>query len=101
MKAENAIAIKYNKDFLVIQANELVRSKQSELSLLETKLIRLAVAQILKGDKDFLTYSCKLTDLADFLGLKYQNVYRDVQELTENIMGKHIYILDKNSKNKD
>ena len=43
---ENAIAIKYNKDFYVIQANELVRSKQDDLSLLEAKLIRLAITQV-------------------------------------------------------
>ena len=38
---ENAVAITYGKNFSVIQANDLVRSKQDNLSILEAKLIRL------------------------------------------------------------
>ena len=89
---DHAIAIRYNKDFTVIQANELVRSKQDELSLLEAKLIRLAISQVLKDDTDLKTYSCEVTELADFLGISKQNIYRDVQTLTKNLMKKSIFI---------
>lgn len=91
---ENAVAIRYNKDFTVIQANELVRSKQDELSLLEAKLIRLAITQVLKDDTDLKTYSCDVVDLAEFLGISKQNVYRDIQALSKNLMKKSIYIKD-------
>ena len=53
----NALAIKYNREYLVVQANELVRSKQDDLTLLEAKLVRLAISQVLAvvRDKSFLT----------------------------------------------
>ena len=71
---ENAIAIKYNKDFYVIQANELVRSKQDDLTLLEAKLIRLAITQVLRDDTDLKTYSCNVVDLANFLNTQKTKV---------------------------
>lgn len=98
IEQENKLPIKYNKDYYVIQANELVRSKQDDLSLLEAKLIRLAIAQVLKGDTDLKTYTCNVVDLADFLKLNKQNVYRDVKELSINLMKKSIFIRDRTSK---
>lgn len=92
---ETAIAIKYNKDFYVIQANELVRSKQDDLSLLEAKLIRLAITQVLRDDTDLKTYSCNVVDLAKFLGISKDNIYRDIQDLSKNLMKKSIFIKDK------
>ena len=92
---ENAIAIKYNREYLVVQANELVRSKQDDLSLLEAKLIRLAISQVLEEDTDFRTYSCNVVDLAKFLGISKENIYRDIQDLSVNIMKKSIFIREK------
>lgn len=92
---ENAIAIKYNKDFYVIQANELVRGKQDDLTLLEAKLIRLAITQVLRDDTDLKTYSCNVVDLANFLGIAKDNIYRDIQDLSKSLMKKSIFIKDK------
>lgn len=94
----NALAIKYNKEYLVVQANELVRSKQDDLTLLEAKLIRLAISQVLENDTDFRTYSCNVVDLARFLGISKDNIYRDIQDLSVNIMKKSIFIKEKNPK---
>ncbi len=92
--------IEYNKDLSVIQANELVRSKQDDLTLLEAKLVRLAVGQVLKQDTDFRTYSCNVVDLANFLGISKDNIYRDIQDLSINIMKKSIFIKDKTTNKK-
>ena len=92
---ENALAIKYNREYLVVQANELVRSKQDDLSLLEAKLVRLAISQVLENDTDFRTYSCNVVDLAKFLGISKDNIYRDIQDLSVNIMKKSIFIKEK------
>ena len=67
LPGENGIAIRYSKDFNIVQANELLRSKQSDLTLMESKLIRLAVSQIMKGDKDLRTYKVNVSQLAEFL----------------------------------
>ena len=95
---ENALPIKYNKNYYVIQANELVRSRQDELTLLEAKLIRLAIAQVLKEDTDLKTYTCNVSRLADFLGISRQNIYKDVQDLSINLMKKSIFIKNKEGK---
>ena len=92
---ETAVAIKYNKEFSVIQANELVRSKQDDLTLLEAKLIRLAITQVVREDTDLKTYSCNVVDLAKFLGISKDNIYRDIQELSKTLMKKSIFIKDK------
>lgn len=95
---ESAVPVKYNKNYAVIQANELVRSKQEELSILEAKLIRLAIAQILKDDTDLETYTCNATDLAKFLGITRQAIYNDTEELAHSLMKKVIYIRERDSK---
>ncbi|MBO5941566.1 MAG: replication initiation protein [Kiritimatiellae bacterium] len=84
----------YDKDLMVVQANELVRSKKDDLTLIEAKLIRLAIGQILKEDTDLRTYSCEIVDLARFLGISSDNIYRDVADINKSLMGKVIYIED-------
>ena len=92
---ETITEMKYNKDALVVQANELIRSKQDDLTLLEAKLVRLAIAQIIETDIDMRTYSCNVTELARHLGITQGNVYRDVEMLARGIMKKSIYVVDK------
>lgn len=98
MNNPNAIEIEYNQDLSVIQANELVRSKQDDLSLLEAKLIRLAIAQVLKDDTDLKTYTISGADLARFLGVSKQYVYDELQSLSHSIIRKCIFIKTPNPK---
>lgn len=91
---EQGLELNYNGDLAVIQANELVRSKQDDLSLLEAKLVRLAVSQVLKNDQELQTYTCPIVDLAKFLNISKDNIYRDVQELAKTLMKKSIFIKD-------
>jgi plasmid replication initiation protein len=65
------------------------------LTLLEAKLIRLAITQVLRDDTDLKTYSCNVVDLANFLGIDNHNIYRDIQELSKSLMKKSIFIKDK------
>lgn len=94
MKNETQV-IQYRDDWKVVQANELIRSKKDDLTLLEAKIIRLAVTQICKDDTDIMTYTCKDTELADFLGLQRHNVYKELDEISDSILTKLIYIKDK------
>lgn len=92
---EKALALKYKEDYYVIQANELIRSKQDELSLMEAKLIRLAIAQILESDTDFKTYTCSVVDLAGYLDIPKGNIYREIDTLTTSILRKVIVLRSK------
>lgn len=95
---DKIIDLYYNSDLKVVQANELVRSRQEDLTILEAKLIRLAISQVLKNDVDLKTYSCNVKELAKFLKIDKDNIYRDIQELSKSIMKKSIFIKDKDSK---
>lgn len=86
LPGENGIAIRYSKDFNIVQANELLRSKQSDLTLMESKLIRLAVSQIMKADKDLRTYKVNVSQLAEFLEVPKTNVYRSMQDINISLM---------------
>lgn len=97
---ENALEMKYNKEALVVQANELIRSLQEDYTLLEAKLIRLAISQITMDDTDLKTYTCRITDLASFLEIPPDNIYRDIQPTLDNLMSKVITIIDKSRKPK-
>lgn len=98
MENKNTVGINYNKDLAIVQANELVRSRQDDLTILEAKIIRLAISQVLKDDKDLKTYTCNVVDLANFLQISQDNIYRDIQDLSKSIMKKSIFIRDKDSK---
>ena len=95
LSGESGIAIRYSKDFNIVQANELLRSKQSDLTLMESKLIRLAVSQIMKGDKDLRTYKVNVSQLAEFLEVPKTNVYRSMQDINISLMQRVIFIRDK------
>ena len=77
---------------VVFQANELVRGEQDNFTLLETKLIRLAISRITKNDKGITPFSCSITELARELKMKKQNIYREIDKLTDGLMKKIIKI---------
>lgn len=95
---EEVIQPQYNKDLLLYQANELVRAKQDTLTILEAKLVRLAIAQVLKDDEDFRTYEIDIISLAKLLKMDKQNVYHEMDILTDDLMRKIIRIRDKENK---
>lgn len=58
----------------VVQANELIRAKQDRLTIFEARLLRLAIAQILKDDTDFKTYKTTVTQLSKLLNIPTSNI---------------------------
>lgn len=92
--------MKYNKEALVVQANELIRSCQEDYTLLEAKLLRLTISQIVMEDTDLKTYNCRVYDLAQFLDIPQDNIYRDIQPAITSLMKKVIKIVDKTKKPK-
>lgn len=92
--------ISYDPNHQIVIANDLIRSKQDDLNLLEAKLVRLMIMQVVKEDKGFKTFSCKITSLAKFLGITQDNIYKAVDELTDNLMSKRIKIIPEEERNK-
>lgn len=89
---DKELAIKYKDEYLVVQSNDLVRAKQDETSLIEMKLIRLAISQITENQEEFNYYSIHVVDLAKFLGIRRENIYREVENISRRLMEKTITI---------
>lgn len=82
---------------VICMDNDLIKSK-STLSLNATKLLRLAVMQIVKEDKDFKTYTVRIQDLAKVLGTTSETLYRDVQKICIELLQQLVLVGDGNAK---
>lgn len=75
----------------VVQANELVGGKQS-LKLNSAKLIRAAIMQIVPEDKELKPYIVTIKELSELLKVSESNLYRDIDDITDDIMKKPIFV---------
>lgn len=76
--------ITYNLNHYTVMANDIVRGKQ-DMTLQEARILRLLITQVVKEDKDLKTYSCRITDLAEFLNISPNNLYRDIEGIITNL----------------
>lgn len=77
----------------VVAANTLITGKHT-LKLNSTKLIRCAIMQIEKDDKELKPYIVTVKELANFLGVSESNLYRDVESITDDITRNPVVIRD-------
>ena len=75
----------------VCQANTLVGGKQA-LKLNSAKLIRAAIMQVVKGDEELKPYIITIKDLSELLGVPASNIYRDIENITDDII-RNLFIL--------
>ena len=62
----------------MVMDNRLIESKQM-MPLNAAKIVRMAVARITYEDDEFRTYSCSITELAEFLRVTKSNLYHDIR----------------------
>lgn len=86
-----------NSQNYVVCANSIVRGKQA-MSRQTAKLIRLTVMQVAQHDEELKTYHCRITDLAEFLDISPDNLYRDIVSICEEAMKSVVYIGTQNPK---
>lgn len=67
----------------VSAANELIKGKQGKMSLQLARMIRIAISQISATDLETLEYNCKLVNLANFLQISKNDLYRDIEKITD------------------
>lgn len=75
----------------VVQANNLIGGKQA-LKLNSAKLIRAAIMQIVPEDAELKPYIVTIKDLADLLGVPASNIYRDIEEITDDIIKNPVHV---------
>lgn len=83
--------IKYNKEHYTVVSNDIIKGKQ-EMTLQEARIIRLLITQVVKEDKDLKTYTCRIQDLANFLGINSSNLYKNILKFCENLLDKKVRI---------
>lgn len=83
--------LKLNKDYCVVTANDLIKGKQ-KMTLQESKLLYIAISQVVKEDKDFKTYTTTIPALAEFLEISPDNLYRDIDKITDNLLQRFVKI---------
>ena len=86
-----------DKNQYVVQANTLITGKQG-LKLNSAKLIRSAIMQVVYDDKELKTYVITIAEIADSFGISKSNVYRDIDEVTSDIISNPVYIKSEDAK---
>lgn len=75
----------------VVQSNTLIGGKQA-LKLNSAKLIRAAIMQVVREDEELKPYIITIKDLAELLKVPASNIYRDVEQITDDILKNPVYI---------
>jgi plasmid replication initiation protein len=75
----------------VVQANSLVGGKQA-LKLNSAKLIRAAIMQVVRDDEELKPYIITVAELAELLNVPKSNIYRDIEDITNDILSNPVYV---------
>lgn len=75
----------------VCQANALVGGKQA-LKLNSAKLIRAAIMQVVRDDEELKPYIITIAELSQLLQVPKSNIYRDIDDITNDITNNPVYI---------
>lgn len=80
-----------NPDYYVVMANDLIKGKQ-KMTLREAQLLYVAMAQVVKEDKDLKTYTTTIPDLAAFMGVPSEDLYKDIQSICKSLLQRVVEI---------
>ena len=83
--------IKYDPSYYVVTANDLIKGKQ-KMTLRESQLLSIAIAQVVKEDKDFKTYTTTVPELAAFMGIDENSLYRDLEGICRSLCSQIVEI---------
>ena len=82
---------------MVVQSNDFVNGRQN-LSLNAAKLVRSAIMQIKPDSAELEPYQVTTPELAELFGVDKSNLYKTLENVTSEIMGKYIKISDNSGK---
>lgn len=81
----------------VVQSNSLIGGKQA-LKLNSAKLIRAAIMQCVYNDKELKSFKITISELSDLLGVPKSNLYRDIDDITNDIIQNPVFIKETTAK---
>lgn len=90
-KKDKEYPLHLNKDFYVVTANDLIKGKQ-KMTLREAQLLYIAISQVVYQDDDFKTYTTTVPELAAFMGIDENSLYRDLESICTNLLQRVVKI---------
>lgn len=90
-REEKTYELKLNSGYYVVTANDLIKGRQ-KMTLREAQLLYIAMAQVVKEDKDFKTYKTTVPELAAFMGITPDSLYRDLEVICTNLLQRVVKI---------
>lgn len=88
---EKKYPLKLNENYYVVTANDLIKGKQ-KMSLREAQLLFIAISQVVKEDIDFKTYTTTVPELAYFMGIDENSLYRDLEGICTALLQRIVKI---------
>lgn len=89
--SEKQYQLKLNNDYYVVTANDLIKGKQ-KMTLRESQLLAIAISQVVKEDRDFKTYTTTVPELAAFMGIDENSLYRDLEGICTSLLQRVVKI---------
>lgn len=83
-----------DKNLDVAMANTLIINGINTLNATELKLLRMAIMQSKIGDTRFFEYEISAKEIAGFLNLDLDNLYKNLDKMTDNIQAAFIKLKD-------
>ena len=80
-----------SKELIIRKANDLIEARY-KLTLIQQRIILYLNAQINAWDKEFITYSIKVTDFCEYTGIGPKNIYEDFIKISEGLIAKTLVI---------
>lgn len=86
-----------DKENMVAIANDMIKGV-SNLSLMEAKLLRLLIMQVVPEDDCFYRFNMKVNEFAKLLNIKSSNIYPQMKSIVSHLISEVISIGDGNPK---
>ena len=81
---EKEYSIDLNSTYRVVTANDLIVGHQ-KMTLRESQLLSIAISQVVAEDTDFKTYTTTVTELAAFMGIDENSLYKDLKGICRSL----------------
>lgn len=85
--------VNMNSEHYVVQSNALLEGKQN-LKLNSAKILRSIIMQIKPDDDDFKGYYITIPELSRMLNIGTENLYRNIDSITDDILNNSVAIKD-------
>ncbi|SEO66811.1 Initiator Replication protein [Bacteroides sp. AR20] len=89
--ADKNYSLQYDPTYRVATANDLIKGRQ-KMSLREAQLLFIAIAQVVHDDKDFKTYTTTVPELATFMEIDENSLYRDLEGICTSLCSQVVKI---------